>query len=186
MTRPEALTRGLGAWACVPTTMPHGPGGDAGSRAQQEVFPGRIARCPQRAVSPTPHGTAAGATTVYAGRLQALPARVGWPTGGPGGPSVGRRTGHLVACGAAIGCHVVCRRFAERTVLRRRPWPPRLVVDVQVLVAHAARVATRAHHLGNPARLIRAPDVWALFYLPVGCHPGGPTDDAGTQGRARS
>jgi hypothetical protein len=66
------------------------------------------------------------------------------------------------------------------------PWPPSLVVDVQVLVTQAASIAPVARHLGNPPRLIRAPDVCGLFHPPVDCHPGGPTDDAGTHGQARS
>jgi hypothetical protein len=91
-----------------------------------------------------------------------------------------------MARGSAIGRLVVCRRFAARTVLRMRPWHPSLVVDVQGLVTHAASVATMERHLGNLPRLIRAPDGCVLFHLPVGCHQGGTTDDAGTHGRVRS
>jgi hypothetical protein len=40
---------------------------------------------------------------------------------------------------------------------------PSLVIDVQVLVTHAASVATMEGEMGNPPRLIRAPDVCYLF-----------------------
>jgi hypothetical protein len=40
---------------------------------------------------------------------------------------------------------------------------PSIVIDVQVLVTHAARVATMEREMGNPPRLIRAPDVCYLF-----------------------
>jgi hypothetical protein len=53
--------------------------------------------------------------------------------------------------------------MAERTVLRMSPWHPSVVMDVQVLVTHAASVAPKERHLGNPPRLIRAPDVCSLF-----------------------
>ncbi len=38
-----------------------------------------------------------------------------------------------------------------------------IVIDVQVLVTHAASVATMEREMGNPPRLIRAPDVCYLF-----------------------
>jgi hypothetical protein len=41
---------------------------------------------------------------------------------------------------------------------------PSLVMDVQVLVTHADRVATMKREVGIPPRLIRAPDVCALFH----------------------
>ena len=40
---------------------------------------------------------------------------------------------------------------------------PSLVMDVQVLVTHAASVATMEREMGHPPRLIRAPDVCYLF-----------------------
>jgi hypothetical protein len=41
---------------------------------------------------------------------------------------------------------------------------PSLVIDIQVLVTHAASVATMAREMGHPPRLIRSPDVCALFH----------------------
>jgi hypothetical protein len=41
---------------------------------------------------------------------------------------------------------------------------PSLVIDVQVLVTDADSVATMAREMGNPPRLIRAPDVCYLFH----------------------
>jgi hypothetical protein len=41
---------------------------------------------------------------------------------------------------------------------------PSIVINVQVLVTHADRVATMAREMGNPPRLIRAPDVCYLFH----------------------
>jgi hypothetical protein len=41
---------------------------------------------------------------------------------------------------------------------------PSIVIDVQVLVTHADSVATMEREMGNPPRLIRAPDVCALFH----------------------
>ena len=40
---------------------------------------------------------------------------------------------------------------------------PSLVMDVQVLGTHAASVAMMEREMGNPPRLIRAPDVCYLF-----------------------
>jgi hypothetical protein len=40
---------------------------------------------------------------------------------------------------------------------------PSIVIEVQVLVTHAASVATMEREMGNPPRLIRAPDVCYLF-----------------------
>ena len=40
---------------------------------------------------------------------------------------------------------------------------PSIVIDVQVLVTHAVSVATMEREMGNPPRLIRAPDVCYLF-----------------------
>src|SRR5919198_1130773 len=40
---------------------------------------------------------------------------------------------------------------------------PSIVIDVQVLVTHADSVATMEREMGNPPRLIRAPDVCYLF-----------------------
>jgi hypothetical protein len=42
-------------------------------------------------------------------------------------------------------------------------WPPSLVMDVQVLVMHADRVATMEREMGHPPRIIRGPDVCDLF-----------------------
>jgi hypothetical protein len=42
-------------------------------------------------------------------------------------------------------------------------WPPRLVMDVQVLVTHAHRVTIMAREMGHPPRIIRGPDLCALF-----------------------
>ena len=41
---------------------------------------------------------------------------------------------------------------------------PSIVIDVQVLVTHAASVATMEREMGNPPRLIRSPDVCYLFH----------------------
>jgi hypothetical protein len=41
---------------------------------------------------------------------------------------------------------------------------PSIVIDVQVLVTHADSVATMEQEMGNPPRLIRAPDVCYLFH----------------------
>ena len=41
---------------------------------------------------------------------------------------------------------------------------PSIVIDVQVLVTHADSVATMEREMGNPPRLIRAPDVCYLFH----------------------
>jgi hypothetical protein len=134
-----------------------------------------------------PHGHRATAVYAHAGGIRALPARVGQPPDGPGGPSAGSRTGHIVARGSDIGRLAGGRRFAAKDVLRMRPWHPCPGMAVQGLVhPHAASVAPMACHLGNPPRLIRVPDVCPLFHLAVGCHQGEPTDDAGAQGRARS
>ena len=40
---------------------------------------------------------------------------------------------------------------------------PSLVMDVQVLVTHADRVATMEREMGHPPRIIRGPDVCDLF-----------------------
>ncbi|MGH8068110.1 MAG: hypothetical protein ACRERE_23340 [Candidatus Entotheonellia bacterium] len=41
---------------------------------------------------------------------------------------------------------------------------PSIVIHVQVLVTHAASVATMEREMGHPPRLIRAPDVCYLFH----------------------
>jgi hypothetical protein len=41
-------------------------------------------------------------------------------------------------------------------------WPPRLVMDVQVLVTHASRVTIMEREMGHPPRIIRGPDLCAL------------------------
>ena len=41
---------------------------------------------------------------------------------------------------------------------------PSILIDVQVLVTHAASVAMMEREMGNPPRLIRAPDVCYLFH----------------------
>jgi hypothetical protein len=41
---------------------------------------------------------------------------------------------------------------------------PSIIIDVQVLVTHADSVATMEREMGNPPRLIRAPDVCYLFH----------------------
>jgi hypothetical protein len=41
---------------------------------------------------------------------------------------------------------------------------PSLVIDVQVLVTHAASVTTMEREMGHPPRIIRAPDVCDLFH----------------------
>jgi hypothetical protein len=41
---------------------------------------------------------------------------------------------------------------------------PSIVIDVQALATHADSVATMEHHMGNPPRIIRAPDVCYLFH----------------------
>jgi hypothetical protein len=40
---------------------------------------------------------------------------------------------------------------------------PSIVIDVQVLVTHAASVATMEREMGHPPRISRAPDVCYLF-----------------------
>jgi hypothetical protein len=40
---------------------------------------------------------------------------------------------------------------------------PSIVMDVQVLVTHAASVATMEREMGHPPRIIRGPDVCSLF-----------------------
>jgi hypothetical protein len=40
---------------------------------------------------------------------------------------------------------------------------PSIVIDVQVLVTHAASVATMEREMGHPPRMIRTPDVCYLF-----------------------
>jgi hypothetical protein len=40
---------------------------------------------------------------------------------------------------------------------------PSIVIDVQVLLTHAASIATMEREMGNRPRLIRAPDVCYLF-----------------------
>jgi hypothetical protein len=42
-------------------------------------------------------------------------------------------------------------------------WQPSIVIDVQVLVTHAASVAIMEREMGHPPRIIRAPDVCYLF-----------------------
>jgi hypothetical protein len=42
---------------------------------------------------------------------------------------------------------------------------PSIVIHVQVLVTHAASVATMEREMENPPRLIRAPDVCDLFHV---------------------
>jgi hypothetical protein len=41
---------------------------------------------------------------------------------------------------------------------------PSIVIDVQVLVTHAASVAAMEREMGNPPRLIRTSDVCYLFH----------------------
>lgn len=41
---------------------------------------------------------------------------------------------------------------------------PSIVIDAQELVTHPDSVAAMERHMGNPPRLIRAPDVWYLFH----------------------
>jgi hypothetical protein len=43
------------------------------------------------------------------------------------------------------------------------PSQPSIVIDVQVLVTHAASVAMMEWEMGNPPRLIRTPDVRYFF-----------------------
>jgi hypothetical protein len=54
--------------------------------------------------------------------------------------------------------------LAERTVMATGRSQPSIVIDVQVLVTHADSVATMEREMGNPPRLIRAPDVCYLFH----------------------
>jgi hypothetical protein len=42
-------------------------------------------------------------------------------------------------------------------------WQPSIVIDVAVLVTHAASVAIMEREMGHPPRIIRAPDVCYLF-----------------------
>ena len=42
-------------------------------------------------------------------------------------------------------------------------WHPSIVMDVQVLVTHAASVAIMEREMGHPPRIIRGPDVCYLF-----------------------
>jgi hypothetical protein len=41
---------------------------------------------------------------------------------------------------------------------------PSIVMDVQVLVTHAASIALMEREMGHPPRLIRSPDVCYLFH----------------------
>jgi hypothetical protein len=41
---------------------------------------------------------------------------------------------------------------------------PSLVIDVRVLITHAASVALMEREMGHPPRLIRAPDACDLFH----------------------
>jgi hypothetical protein len=42
-------------------------------------------------------------------------------------------------------------------------WQPSIVIDVAVLVTHAASVAIMEREMGQPPRIIRAPDACYLF-----------------------
>jgi hypothetical protein len=42
-------------------------------------------------------------------------------------------------------------------------WHPSIVMDVQVLVTHAASVAIMEREMGHPPRIIRGPDLCYLF-----------------------
>jgi hypothetical protein len=42
-------------------------------------------------------------------------------------------------------------------------WHPSIVMDVQVLVTHAASVAMMEREMGTPPRIIRGPDLCDLF-----------------------
>jgi hypothetical protein len=42
-------------------------------------------------------------------------------------------------------------------------WHPSIVMDVQVLVTHAASVAIMEREMGHPPRILRGPDVCDLF-----------------------
>jgi hypothetical protein len=42
-------------------------------------------------------------------------------------------------------------------------WQPSIVIDVAVLVTHAASVAIMEREMGYPPRIIRAPDACYLF-----------------------
>jgi hypothetical protein len=62
---------------------------------------------------------------------------------------------------------------------------PSLIIAVQVLVTHAASVATMERELGHPPRLIRAPDVCDLFQARDGraaAGHGGPLGILGYRG----
>jgi hypothetical protein len=42
-------------------------------------------------------------------------------------------------------------------------WQPSMVIDVAVLVTHAASVAMMEREMGHPPRILRAPDAYYLF-----------------------
>jgi hypothetical protein len=42
-------------------------------------------------------------------------------------------------------------------------WQPSMVIDVAVLVTHAASVAIMEREIGHPPRILRAPDACYLF-----------------------
>ena len=42
-------------------------------------------------------------------------------------------------------------------------WQPSIVIDVQVLVTHAASVAIMEREMGHPPCIVRAPDACYLF-----------------------
>jgi hypothetical protein len=48
--------------------------------------------------------------------------------------------------------------------MRMGRWQPSIVIDVQVLVTHAASVAIMEREIGHPPRIIPAPD--ACYHLP--------------------
>jgi hypothetical protein len=54
--------------------------------------------------------------------------------------------------------------LTERSMMYAGRSQPSIVIDVQVLVTHAASVAAMEREMGNPPRLIRTPDVCYLFH----------------------
>jgi hypothetical protein len=57
----------------------------------------------------------------------------------------------------------VCLRLHRKDRDEMGRSQPSLVIDVQALVTHADSVATMEREMGNPPRMIRAPDVCYLL-----------------------
>jgi hypothetical protein len=63
-------------------------------------------------------------------------------------------------------------------------WLPSLVMDVQVLITHASRVTIMEREIGHPPRIIRGPDLCALFQARDDARPSGLVDRWASSGIA--